>query len=153
MRRSDSEADARRRGRRSAMTALYAVTAVFVALAGGNVTWQVWAPSFSAFPAEECRAGLSRLASAVARARSAAGNLSTADEDAALGEFRAALRPEWDRRDAIARACQSSGELVQALDVIDRLRYAEERAVRREVSELAPLRRRTEQILMNELDR
>jgi hypothetical protein len=135
------------------MTMLYAVTAVFIALAAGNVTWQVWSPSFSGYAPEDCRAGLAQLAAAVYRARRAAGSLNTGDEDAALREFRGSLRPEWDRHDGIARACQSRGELSQALDVIDRLRYAEERAVRREVSELAPLRRRTEHILTNELDR
>jgi len=150
---SQGEVQARRKARRIAMTALYSLTALFIALAAGNVTWQVWAPSFSELPAENCRAGLAELAGAVQRARRAASSVITADEDAALSQFRAALSPEWQRRDGIAHACQSSRELSQALDVIDRLRYAEERAVRREVSELAPLRRRTEQILTNELDR
>jgi hypothetical protein len=40
-----------------------------------------------------------------------------------------------------------------ALDVIERLRYAEERAVRREVSELAPLRRKVGEISANQLKR
>lgn len=150
---SQTEAHARQKGRRIAMTALYSVAAAFTALAAGNVTWQVWAPSFEELPKEDCRTGLAQLAQAVSRARSAAGSVVTADEDLALSRFRAALSPEWQRRDGIARACQSSRELSQALDVIDRLRYAEERAVRREVSELAPLRRRTEQILTNELER
>jgi precorrin-6B methylase 1 len=84
------------------------------------------------------------LEQGVERARRAAGELSEASEDAALARFRQALLPGWDRRDEIAAACESNAEQVRALDVIERLRYAEERAVRREVSELAPLRRKVE---------
>ena len=128
------------------MTAYYAVVAIFIVFAAGNVTYDIWAPRFRQLPKADCAEGLASLKRSVERARHAAGELSEASEDAALGRFREALLPEWDQRDAIAAACESSPDLATALDVIERLRYAEERAVRREVSELAPLRRRVEQL-------
>ena len=51
------------------------------------------------------------------------------------------------------RACGKDRELASLLDVVERLRYAEERAVRREVSDLAPLRRRVGQISTNSPER
>jgi hypothetical protein len=128
------------------MTAYYAVVAIFIAVAAGNVTYDIWGPRFRQHPPADCASGVQSLERAVARARRAAGELSEASEDAALDRFREALLPEWSQRDAIAAACQTNPELARALDVIERLRYAEERAVRREVSELAPLRRRVEQL-------
>jgi hypothetical protein len=128
------------------MTAFYAVVVTFIVIATGNVTWQVWSPAFKSQPPTDCRTGLADLTAAVERARVSAGSLSEAGEDAALGQFRGSLSPEWDRHHAIAAACGSDPELARALDVVERLRYAEERAVRREVSELAPLRRRVGQL-------
>ena len=128
------------------MTAYYAVVVAFIVIAAGNVTWQIWSPRFRQHQPTDCVAGLEALKQGIARARQAASELSEATEDEALARFRQALLPEWDQRDAIAAACQSKAELASALDVIERLRYAEERAVRREVSELAPLRRRVEQL-------
>lgn len=128
------------------MIAYYAIVAGFILLAAGNVTYQVWAPVFRSYPPMDCRGGLSELARAIDRARQAASIFSEAGEDAALAQFRSALSPEWDRHDAIASACGRDRELASLLDVVERLRYAEERAVRREVSDLAPLRRRVAQI-------
>ena len=128
------------------MAAYYVVVAAFIVLAAGNVTWEIWAPHFRRHVPADCGAGLEALKQGVERARQAAGELSEASEDAALARFRQALLPEWERREEIAAACESNAELARALDVIERLRYAEERAVRREVSELAPLRRKVEQL-------
>jgi hypothetical protein len=128
------------------MAAYYALMALFIVVAAGNVTWQIWSPRFRRHEPTDCGAGLEALKDGILRARQAAGELSEASEDAALERFRQALLPEWERHDAIAAACESNAEHAAALDVIERLRYAEERAVRREVSELAPLRRRVEQL-------
>jgi hypothetical protein len=135
------------------MIAYYLVVAAFILLAAGNVTWQVWAPYFRSYAPVDCRAGLRDLTRAIDRARQAAGSFSEAGEDAALAHFRSELSPEWDRHGEVAASCQSDHDLAVALDVIERLRYAEERAVRREVSELAPLRRRVGQIWANQLKR
>jgi hypothetical protein len=148
-----AEARARRRGRRAVMTTYYVVVAVFIVLAAGNVFWQVWAPAFRSYPAVDCKAGLRDLVAAVERARDAAGGLAESGEDTALAQFRSELSPEWDRHDAVAASCRSDRQLAVALDVIERLRYAEERAVRREVTDLAPLRRKVGQIRTNELSR
>jgi len=153
MQRSAGEVEARRRGRRRVMTAYYAIVAGFILLAAGNVTYQVWAPVFRSYPELDCRKGLSALAQAIDRARQAASSFSEAGEDAALGQFRSALSPEWDQHRAIAQACGKDRELATLLDVVERLRYAEERAVRREVSDLAPLRRRVGQISTNSPER
>ena len=148
-----SDARARRRGRRLVAAIYYSIVALFILLAAGNVTWQVWAPVFRSYPPADCRAGLRDLTHAIDRARQEAGRFSEAGEDAALERFRGELSPEWDRHDEVAAACHSDRELAVALDVIERLRYAEERAVRREVSELAPLRRKVGEISANQLKR
>src|SRR5689334_23373846 len=119
--RNTAEAHARRRGRRWATVAYYFVVGVFILIAAGNVTWQVWVPVLRHYPPRDCREGLRSLTFAVDRAREAAEDLSEADEDAALAEFRTALSPEWDEHDAIAASCHSDRELAVALDVIERL--------------------------------
>jgi len=132
------------------MIAYYAIVAGFILLAAGNVTYQVWAPVFRHYPEVDCRKGLANLAQAVDRARQAASGVSEAGEDTALAQFRSSLSPEWDQHDAIRAACGRTDEQASLLDVVERLRYAEERAVRREVSDLAPLRRRVGQISANQ---
>jgi hypothetical protein len=148
-----AEAYARRRGRRAVMTAYYLVVVVFIAISAGNVVWQVWAPAIRSYAPVDCRGGLRELVAAIERARDAAGSLAESGEDTALTRFRSELSPEWDRHDAVAASCRKDRELAVALDVIERLRYAEERAVRREVTDLAPLRRKVGQIRTNELAR
>jgi hypothetical protein len=145
------EAAARRKGRRVVMTTYYVVVVLFIALAGGNVIWQVWAPRLRHYPPEDCRAGLRGLAQAAFRAELAAAELPEASEDEALAAFRRALLPEWDHYDAVEASCRTQGELRSALDAIYRLRYAEERAVRRETTELIPLRSKVEHLLQAEL--
>ena len=130
----DGEAEARRRGRRLVMRGYYLLVAAFILISAGNVTWQVWSPQLSTFPPEDCKTGIYDLAKAVERGRQIAGSYSELGEDEALLQFRGALSPEWERHDAIAASCRSNRELAVALDVIERLRYAEERAVRREVA-------------------
>jgi hypothetical protein len=144
--RSPGEIEARRRGRQLVRVAYYSIVALFIVLAAGNVTYQVWAPVFRTYPEVDCRQGLTDLAQAIDRARQAASSHSEEGEDAALAQFRGALAPEWDHHDAVAAACGRDRALASLLDVVERLRYAEERAVRREVSDLAPLRKRVAQI-------
>jgi hypothetical protein len=144
---SAREADARRRGRHAVITAYYVVVVLFVAIAAGNVIWQVWAPSFRDYPPVACSAALGDLARAVERAKDAAHSVTDDEEAAALARFREALDPEWSHHDAIAASCRRDPQLASLLDVIERLRYAEERAVRRESTELVPLRRKVSQFL------
>lgn len=100
-------------------------------------------------PYATCSDGLHELYRAVVRAREAAAHTDTG-ENAALGRFRDALQPEWRFRDGVAQLCRAAGD-ERALDAVERLRYAEEHAVRREAEELAPLRRRVQTIVDGEL--
>jgi hypothetical protein len=100
-------------------------------------------------PYAGCREGLRALALAVERAREAAPGMD--GEDAAIARFRSSLEPEWTYRDGVAAACRGSARDERALDAIERLRYAEEHAARREAGDLAPLRRRVRAIMDGEL--
>jgi hypothetical protein len=137
---------------RRGVTALYyAIVGPFVAFAVGTVAVQVLSPSFRTHAPQDCRTGLRALALGVERARVAA-VAATDDETAALSRFRSALAPEWDRHEAVAASCRRDPAWSSALDTVERLRYAEERAVRRDVSELSPLRRKVEELMMKDLD-
>lgn len=139
---------ARKRGRRIALVIYYGLV-VFVCLAGAvQVTRQVlWNPIRSA-PFSDCREGMAALVRALERARTAApGN---DGEDLAVERFRNALEPEWSYWDSIAQSCQGNVERERALDAIKRLRYAEEHAARWEAGDLAPLRRRVQELTNKE---
>jgi hypothetical protein len=100
-------------------------------------------------PYATCREGVRALFDAVERARRAAPG--TDGEDAAIERFRAALGPTWQHFDGVAAACKPSQKDQGALDAIERLRYAEEHAVRREAGDLAPLRRQVQAIIDGDL--
>ena len=70
---------------------------------------------------------------------------------AALARFRSTLAPAWTYRDGVAASCRGSEDNERALDAIERLRYAEEHAARREAGDLAPLRRRVRAIVDGQL--
>ena len=136
----------RAQGRRIAVMVYYAM----VALVGGSVAVQItrqvlFEPAPPA-PYATCPEGLRALFGALARAREAAAG-SEDGEDAALARFRSALEPEWTYRDFVASRCRGSARDARTLDAIERLRYAEEHAVRREAGELAPLRRKVQAIV------
>ncbi|APR77155.1 Hypothetical protein A7982_02502 [Minicystis rosea] len=137
-------------GRRIGAIVYWAVVVGVSLAAGVEITWQVFfAPSPKA-PYASCHEGLHALHGAVVRARDEAAH-TEAGENAALAGFRAALQPEWTYRDGVASLCRGSAKDEGALDAIERLRYAEEHAVRREAGELAPLRRRVQAIVDGEL--
>lgn len=150
--RSQAELAARRRGRRAAVAIYYIVIATFIAIAAGQIAWQVFSPALSAHGEGSCKAGLRELAAAIDRARDAASSTPEGGEDAALARFRSALEPDWSHRDAVAVSCRGSRQLEAALDAIERLRYAEEHAVRLEASELAPLRLEVRELIAHRLD-
>jgi hypothetical protein len=146
------ETTTRRRIRRGVLSAYCVIVATFIALAVGNVAVQVWAPGFSSYARVECRSGLLALVHGIDRARAAAVGESD-DETTALARFRGALSPEWDQHHAVAASCHGDPTWASALDVVERLRYAEERAVRRDVTELSPLRRRVLDLAISRLDK
>lgn len=137
-------------GRRIATVVYWAVVVAVSLAAGVEITWQVFVEPSPPAPYASCHEGLLSLFGAVVRARDAAAH-TEAGEDAALARFRAALGPEWTYRDGVAARCRGSTKDEGALDAIERLRYAEEHAVRREAGELAPLRRRVQAIVDAEL--
>ncbi len=140
---------AARRGRLVATVLFYGVVGAIAVAAAVQVARQVFAAGGGPAPFATCRDGLRALAAAVVRARNSAPG--TDGEDAAIDRFRRALEPDWSHRDAVAAACRASAEDERALDAIERLRYAEEHAVRREAGDLAPLRRRVQALVDREL--
>ncbi len=132
-------------GRRGALVAYWALVVSISIAAAASVTLQVFAappgPRFAS-----CEEGLAALAAGVDRARAAAA-ASDGDEDAAIALFRRALDPDWSGVDGVATSCRGKPENERALDALERLRYAEEHAVRRESGELAPLRRRVQAVV------
>ncbi len=143
--------DPRNKGRRAAAGVYYGVVAVVCVVSTVQVSLQATRVSPVASPYAGCHEGLAALNSAVERARSAAPG--TDGEESAIARFRAALDPEWGFRDGIAATCRGSAPDERALDAIERLRYAEEHAVRREAGELAPLRRKVQAIVDDDLGR
>jgi hypothetical protein len=129
--------------------AYYGLAAVIIVMCTVQVVRQVFFLPVRPSPYPGCREGLLALARAVERARDAAPG--TDGEDAAVARFRSGLDPEWGYRDGIAAACRGSARDERALDAIERLRYAEEHAARREAGDLAPLRRRVRAIVDGEL--
>lgn len=94
----------------------------------------------------QCRPTLLGLERAVRRARTAAAQEANG-ERAALARFRESLRPEWDQRAGLDRACADDSATRAALREIDALRYAEEHAVRYEAGAVAAQRRRTHELM------
>ncbi len=131
------------------MGVYYGLAALVIVAATVQIVRQVFFQPVSPSPYAGCREGLIALAGAVDRAREAAPG--TDGEDAAIARFRSALEPEWGYRDGIAASCRGASENERALDAIERLRYAEEHAARREAGDLAPLRRKVRDIVNGEL--
>lgn len=131
------------------MGVYYSLAAVIIVASTVQIVRQVFFLPVQPSPYASCHEGLLALARAVERAREAAPG--TDGEDAAIARFRGGLEPEWGYRDGIAASCRASAKDVRALDAIERLRYAEEHAARREAGDLAPLRRRVRAIIDGEL--
>jgi hypothetical protein len=134
-----------RLGRRAALVVYWVVVVSISVAAAVSVTLQVFAappgPRFAS-----CEDGLRALAAGVDRARAAAA-ASEGNEDEAIARFRGALDPDWSGLEGVASSCRGKAENERALDALERLRYAEEHAVRRESGELAPLRRRVQAVV------
>jgi hypothetical protein len=140
---------ARKRGRKVASAIYYGVIGAVCVASAVQISQQVFSRSPLPSPYASCQEGLRALAVTLEQARGAAPG--DGDEDAAIERFRAALEPGWRHFDGVAVACKGSEKNEGALDAIERLRYAEEHAVRREAGDLAPLRRRVQAIIDTEL--
>jgi hypothetical protein len=86
------------------------------------------------------------LVEAVDKARLAAAD--EPDEQAALAKFRGALASTWRYRPALTRTCAPSTDALRHLRAVDRLRYAEEHAVRYAAVDLAERRHEVKRLMM-----
>ena len=121
------------------------LVAGFTVVCSVQICLQVWSPHIEPAPFD-CSAGTLALADAVDTARVAAAD--EPDEQAALAKFRGALAPIWKYRPALGRSCGSSTEAREHLRAIDRLRYAEEHAVRYAAVDLAERRNEVKRLLV-----
>ncbi len=133
-------------GRRGGIAVYSLVVVVFTAVASIQVILQVWPPIAFDVPAgASCRPALKGLLTAVKRARAAAA-ASSDGERAALQQFRSTIAPEWAIRGSLEEVCAGDPAALKALKLVDRLRYAEEHAVRYEAGDVASLRRTVDQL-------
>ena len=136
-----------KRARRLGIATFGVVVAAFTAICSFQIIRDVWFAE--APPAESrCRAGLRDLMAAVEAGRHAAS--SERGERQALDVFRDTLRPAWRKHESLRAACRDDKRARAALSAIDRLRYAEEHAVRYEANDLT-LRRQRVRALEQEL--
>jgi hypothetical protein len=133
-----------RLGRRVGLLAFSTILTTFVAVAGAQVLVQGFSPPTAEPRVASCRDGLRALLSSLERARSAPGTED--NERKRLGRFRTALLPEWQWRTGIEGFCASDPFALRGLNALDRLRYAEEQAVRNAAYDLAPSRREVDRM-------
>jgi hypothetical protein len=137
---SDSALErARWRGRRLGIAAYAAIMSAFIVVCGAQVIYQGFVTPAAETPSD-CPMAINGLITALRRARLAAA-AEPLGERASLDRFRRALLPEWQERAKLDAACGTEAWTIEALSAIDRLRYAEEHAVRYESVDLAPSRR------------
>jgi hypothetical protein len=145
---------ARQLGRTIGIAVFSLLVATFTVVCSVQICLQVWAPEVTPFTdgpsaggslSTDCSAGTLRLAEAIEAARVASAD--EAEEQAALALFRGALAPEWTHRGAIDRACAGDANAIQRLRAVDRLRYAEEHAVRYGAIDLAKRRQEVKRLI------
>ena len=132
-----------RRGRTIAVALFATIVTAFTGICAAEIIVQAWAKPAAAATVE-CRPGIESLISAIRRASGFAA--SAGIEQLALSQFRSALEPEWSQRRGLALRCQGDEEATRALGEVDRLRYAEEHALRYEALDVASRRSRVESI-------
>jgi hypothetical protein len=128
------------RYRRGALGVGLLAIAAFVAYSVTQIVYQVFFPEIRDQNGASCRVELTRLYGALERATRAGEE--EAEVSKAISAFRQSLRPEWDDFGAARHACEGTPETRRGLDALERLRYAEEHAVRLEASSLHVLRNR-----------
>lgn len=113
-----------------------------------TLTWasQVIRQAFDAPNADglDCETGLTELLAGLDRARASA--TPAPNEDEALAAFRASLGPAWASPRRVRAACQGNPSRLAEFGKIERLRYAEEHAVRYETRGLSADRIAVEKI-------
>jgi hypothetical protein len=132
-----SFAGARQLGRTAGIAVFGLIVAAFTAVCSIEICLQVWNPTILPTKAG-CSAGTLDLVEAIEAARVASAD--QAEEHAALARFRGALAAAWAHRPALEHSCAGDPEAIRRLHAVDRLRYAEEHAVRYGAVDLAKRR-------------
>lgn len=129
---------------------LVCVSLVSVYLAGAS-TYRIFQETL--FPEvtatnHTCRSGTRALFEAVEGARALAAK-STQPERVALREFRQQLAPVWSHAPSVRARCQEDRDehALEALRIVELLRYAEERAVRYNAIDLTKWRVRAPELV------
>jgi hypothetical protein len=144
----DTTPRARRLARRIVFGSFLLLATTFIV----SSAWQLIAGIYAPAPApvitdgagvrDEARAcgdGIAKLSSALERGFLAA---STKDDEAsALRTLAEAMQPEWAQRAAVEDACATQPRGQDAFAALLRLKLAEEGFVRRQIVEIAPVRR------------
>jgi hypothetical protein len=131
-------------GRTLGIAVFGGLVAAFTVVCSVQICLQVWAPKIVPTTAD-CSAGTLRLIEAIENARRASAD--EAEEQAALTKFRSALLPAWTFRPALSQVCANDPSAVQHLHAVDRLRYAEEHAVRYGAVDLAKRRQEVKHLI------
>jgi hypothetical protein len=113
------------------------LVAAFTVVCSVQICLQVWSPTIVP-TSVGCSAGTLALVDAIEAARVASAD--QAEEHAALARFRGALASAWAHRPALEQSCASDPAAIRRLHAVDRLRYAEEHAVRYGAVDLAKRR-------------
>jgi len=140
----DGSAPAGQLGRTLGIGVFSFIVAGFTIVCSVQICLQVWAPHVEPAPFD-CSAGTLALVEAVDAARAAAAD--EPDEQAALAKFRGALASTWKYRPALTRSCSQSSEALRHLQAVDRLRYAEEHAVRYAAVDLSERRHEVKRLV------
>jgi hypothetical protein len=141
----DGSAHERQLGRTLGIVIYAVLVAAFTVVCSVQICLQVWAPPVVPAPFD-CSAGTVALVDAVDAARLAAAD--EPDEQVALAKFRGALASTWKYRPALTSACAPNSAALLHLRAVDRLRYAEEHAVRYAAVDLAGRRHEVKRLMM-----
>jgi hypothetical protein len=140
----DRLASVRQTGRTIGIAVFGSLMAAFTAVCSIQICLQVWSPRVVPLHVG-CSAGTLQLIEAIEAARVASAD--EAEEHAALAKFRGALSPAWTFRPALNGACAGDTAAVGRLHAVDRLRYAEEHAVRYGAVDLAKRRQEVQRFI------
>ena len=139
-----SFARVRQLGQTAGIAVFGLLVAGFTAVCSIQICLQVWNPTLSPTTAG-CSAGTLELVEAIEAARVASAD--QAGEQAALAHFRGALAAVWAHRPALEHSCAGDREAIRRLHAVDRLRYAEEHAVRYGAVDLAKRRQEVKRFI------
>lgn len=142
-----ADARARRLARRIVFGSFLLLSTAFVVSSAWQLIRGIYAPGSPIAPvgasapstAAACADGVAKLTTALDRAFAAA--TTKDDEAAALKTLSETMQPEWSEQAAVEATCAQEARGQDAYAALLRLRMAEEVFVRRQIAEIAPVRR------------